>query len=141
MSAVLSRPASSLDLMGIDSPGRLRRALSRLTSSTEELEAEELEHEAVRSGATCVRDIGDREKASVCGTLRTVTLRPRGGVPALEAELYDGSGMLALVWLGRRRIPGIDPGRGLVVEGRVMMSDGRRVMFNPRYRLRPAAGE
>ena len=30
--------------------------------------------------------------SSCSGSLRTVTLRPRGGVPALEAELYDGSG-------------------------------------------------
>ena len=122
--------------MGIDSPGRLRRALSRLTSSTEELEAEELEHEAVRSGATCVRDIGDREKASVCGTLRTVTLRPRGGVPALEAELYDGTSVLTVIWLGRRRIVGIEPGRAIEVQGRIGRQDRARVMFNPRYELR-----
>ena len=53
------------------------------------------------------------------GTLRTVTLRPRGGVPALEAELYDGSGTIVLVWLGRRRITGIEPGRSIQVIGRL----------------------
>ena len=50
---------------------------------------------------------------------RTVTLRPRGGVPALEAELYDGSGSISVVWLGRRRIGGIAPGRGIRVVGRI----------------------
>ena len=44
------------------------------------------------------------------GTLRTVTLRPRGGVPALEAELDDGTGVIIVVWLGRRRIAGIGAG-------------------------------
>jgi hypothetical protein len=131
----------SLTGMGTDSGGRLRRALSRFASTTEDIEAEELQQEAASRGATSVCDIADRQRAAVCGTLRAVTLRPRGRVPALEAEVYDGSGALTLIWMGRRRIPGIDCGRGIVVEGRVMMSEGRKVMFNPRYRLRPVAGE
>ncbi len=40
------------------------------------------------------------------GTLRTVTVRPRGNSPTLQAELWDGSGSLTLVWLGRREHPG-----------------------------------
>jgi hypothetical protein len=71
------------------------------------------------------------------GTLRTVTLRPRGGVPALEADLVDGTGVLTLIWLGRRRITAIDPGRSLRVEGRISIQDGLRVMYNPRYELLP----
>ena len=62
--------------------------------------------------------------------------RPRGGVPALEAELYDGSALITLVWLGRRRIAGIEPGRQIKVVGRVGVQDRVRVMFNPRYELR-----
>ncbi len=65
-----------------------------------------------------------------------MTLRPRGGVPALEAELFDGSGILTLVWLGRRRIAGIEPGRALQVQGRIGVHDETRLMFNPRYDLR-----
>ena len=65
-----------------------------------------------RPGWSPIADAPDREKVVVQGTLKTVTLRPRGGVPALEAELYDGSGSISVVWLGRRRIGGIAPGRG-----------------------------
>jgi hypothetical protein len=68
--------------------------------------------------------------------LRTVTLRPRGGVPALEAVLFDGTGSLTLIWLGRRRIAGIEPGRAIRVEGRVGVHEDGCVMFNPRYDLR-----
>lgn len=75
----------------------------------------------------------------MAGTLRTVTLRPRGGNPALEAELYDGTGVVNLVWLGRRRIAGIEPGRKLRAEGLVSVQDGRKVIFNPRYELRGSA--
>ena len=65
-----------------------------------------------------------------------MTLRPRGGVPALEAELYDGSALITLVWLGRRRIAGIEAGRAIKVVGRVGTQNKVRVMFNPRYELR-----
>jgi hypothetical protein len=120
--------------------GRFRRLLDRFVASREELEAQELQEDAQEVGGTPIRRCQDREEVTVSGTLRTVTLRPRAGVPALEAELYDGSGTLAVVWLGRRQIVGVEPGRSMVVHGRVAINEGRRVMFNPRYELRPVGG-
>lgn len=114
----------------------LRRFLRRLTSSKAELEAEDLQKSSGEEGATPIAVCVERKRARVAGTLRTVTLRPRGGAPALEAELYDGSDMINLVWLGRRKIVGIEPGRRLRAEGLVSLQDGRKVMFNPRYELR-----
>lgn len=126
--------------MSVDSPGRFRRVLAKLASSDVQLEAEQLQQACVGVGATPVADLPDRECRVVMGSLRTVTLRPRAGVPALVAELYDGSGTVSLVWLGRRRIPGIDPGRSITATGRVTFPDGRPVIFNPRYELRPSGG-
>jgi hypothetical protein len=117
-------------------PGGLRRFLRRLASSKAELEAEDLQKRTDDEGATPIVGCPQRRRVCVAGTLRTVTLRPRGGAPALEAELYDGTDVINLVWLGRRRIAGIDPGRRLRAEGLVSMQDGRKVMFNPRYELR-----
>jgi hypothetical protein len=114
----------------------LRGFLRRLTSSKAELEAEDLQRATGAEGATPIRACAARRRACVAGTLRTVTLRPRGGAPALEAELYDGSDVINLVWLGRRRIGGIEPGRLVRAEGLVSVQDGRKVMFNPRYELR-----
>ncbi|WP_084339001.1 OB-fold nucleic acid binding domain-containing protein [Actinomadura oligospora] len=119
-------------------PGGLRRFLRRMASSKEELEAEELQRSTGEEGATPITACTARQRACVAGTLRTVTLRPRGGAPALEAELYDGTDVVNLVWLGRRKIAGIDPGRRLRAEGFVSVQDGRKVMFNPRYELRGA---
>ncbi|MFC4052119.1 OB-fold nucleic acid binding domain-containing protein [Actinomadura syzygii] len=116
--------------------GGLRRFLRRMASSTAELEAEELQRTSGDEGATPITECGERTRHCVAGTLRTVTLRPRGGAPALEAELYDGTDVISLVWLGRRKIAGIDPGRMLRAEGLVSVQDGRKVMFNPRYELR-----
>ena len=67
-------------------------------------------------------------------------VRPRAGVPALVAELYDGTGSLSVVWLGRRQIAGVEPGRRMRVEGMVTESDGRPVLFNPRYELVATGG-
>ena len=117
----------------------LRAFIRRLTSSKAELEAEELLRTSDSEGATPIKSCAERRRACVAGTLRTVTLRPRGGAPAIEAELYDGSDVIDLVWLGRRRITGIDPGRIVRAEGLVSVQDGRKVMFNPRYELRGSA--
>jgi len=119
--------------------GGLRSFLRRLATTKEELEAQELQKSTDEEGATPISRCGERRRAQVAGTLRTVTLRPRGGAPALEAELYDGSDVVNLVWLGRRRIAGIEPGRRLRAEGLVSVQDGRKVIFNPRYELRGSA--
>ena len=115
--------------------GALRRGLSRWASHSHE-EARELRRTAERDGLVTIADAPDRERVTVQGTLRTVTLRPRGGVPALEAELYDGSGTILVIWLGRRRIAGIFPGRLIRVEGRIGLHNESRIMYNPRYELR-----
>jgi hypothetical protein len=115
--------------------------LGRLSSSQQDLESEELQEDSQASGCTRISDCTDRQIVKVTGTLRTVTLRPRAGVPALEAELFDGTAPLDVVWLGRRSIVGIEPGRKLIASGRIAMSHGRRVLFNPKYELRPLGKE
>jgi hypothetical protein len=121
------------------SKGKLRRTISHWANPGD-LDAHHLRKEYARSGKSGVRPIAeapDREKVTLRGALRTVTLRPRGGVPALEAELNDGSGVITVVWLGRRRIAGIEPGRAIEVQGRIGAHEGVRIMYNPRYELIP----
>jgi DNA/RNA endonuclease YhcR with UshA esterase domain len=120
--------------------GRFRRALRRLTAEDDELEAEALASRAGDLGACAIADAPVRTPVCVHGTLQSVTLRPRGGVPALEAELYDGTATVYVVWLGRRRIEGIRAGASMVVEGRLAESGGRRTIYNPAYRLLPQRG-
>jgi hypothetical protein len=120
-----------------DKPGRLRRALHRLTADEDDLQAEDLQVEVAQAGATAVARCSLGGEVCVAGTLRTVVLRPLAGTPTLEAELYDGSGAVTLVFLGRRRIRGIEPGRALVARGRLTRQDGRPTLYNPAYELRP----
>ncbi len=118
------------------SKGRLRRAIDRW-ADTEDHEARELRVTYERGDVVSIADAPDRSDVRLRGTLKTVTLRPRGGVPALEAELYDGTAVVTVIWLGRRRIAGITPGRSLQVQGRIGLHDGQRVLYNPRYELIP----
>lgn len=116
--------------------GRLRKSLSSWADNSAE-HARDLRRTYARAEVDSIAEAADRIPVTLRGTLRTVTLRPRGGVPALEAELYDGSGAITVIWLGRRRIAGIGPGRSIQVSGRIGVHDHQRVMYNPRYELIP----
>jgi hypothetical protein len=111
------------------------RFLRKFSASPAELEADELDTERQVQRCQQINGITDREVVTLYGELKNVSLAPRAGTPSLEASLYDGSGVVTLVWLGRRKITGIKPGAGLVVWGRVSCQDGQRVIYNPRYEL------
>jgi hypothetical protein len=44
-------------------------------------------------------------------------------------------GRLRVIWLGRRRVPGIDAGTEVRLEGMLTVRDGVPTMFNPRYEI------
>lgn len=117
--------------------GRLKRALSRLTAPADELEAQDLQQSTALAGATSLSQCTNKGMVCVAGVVKHVVLRPRAGVPTLEAELYDGTGSVTLVFLGRRRIRGVDPGRSLIARGRLTTHEGRQTLYNPAYELRP----
>jgi hypothetical protein len=120
--------------------GRLRRAVRRLASSDSALEADDLQQQVEADrGAAPVSACKERSQVTVLGTVRSLTLRPRAGTPTLEVELYDGSGSVTLIWLGRREIAGLTPGRQVRATGRITSDGARRVIFNPRYELVLAA--
>jgi amino acid transporter len=124
-------------------PYQLRSAGQIAVPWTERLQADELKAHVANVRATPIADIADaadRDRTEAAGTLRAVTVRPLGSSPTLQADLWDGSGSLSLVWLGRRSIPGIEPGRKILVRGRVTRIRGVPTMYNPLYELR-APGE
>jgi len=113
----------------------LRRRINRLTADETELEAEQLQHQVQVVGAEKVSACRERDSVCVAGTIRSVTLKSVAGSPSLEAEVYDGSGSIVAVFLGRRRIPGIEAGRSIKLHGRLTTQDHRQTIFNPRYEL------
>lgn len=121
--------------MSTPSTSRFRSALARMVAPQHQVHAEEEHERAAGMGGMPIADLTNRSRATICGTLRSVTLRPRAGTPALEALLYDGTGVVRVIWLGRRQIVGIEPGRRIRIEGMVSDCDGEPSVFNPRYEL------
>lgn len=118
-----------------DAHGFWQRTRARLSSTQQDREDAELKAGAEQAGCQGIASHTDRDRCTLHGTLRHVTLRPHGGIVALEAELYDGTGTVTLVWLGRRHIAGIEAGRQLSVTGRLSCAEGKRTLYNPRYEL------
>jgi hypothetical protein len=117
----------------------LRSMLRKLTAPLEELDAEELRAGSQAAGCTPCQELKRGDMVAVTGRLRTVVYTPRTTLPTLEADLYDGSDVVTLVFLGRRHIAGIEPGRTLTARGRVAIRDDRKVIYNPYYELEPHA--
>ena len=94
-------------------------------------------------GTTPIGEAQWRTRVRVAGRIKSVRVQPRAGTSNLECILADDSGKLLLVFQGRRRIPGIQPGARLVVEGMVGDWARRQAILNPDYELiaGPEAGE
>lgn len=115
----------------------LGKVTDKLTKSDDVLESDDLQATSRKLGATPICDAADRSIASCCGTVRSISLRPRSdSVPAMVADLDDGSRTMNLVWLGRRKIAGIEPGTYLKVTGRITYIKGTPTIFNPSYEIK-----
>lgn len=76
-----------------------------------------------------------RTYARVTGRIVWVEVEPSDAAPRLTARVEDASGRLDAVFMGRRIIPGIEPGRTVILEGRVSEAQSTLVIYNPRYEL------
>jgi amino acid transporter len=72
------------------------------------------------------------------GRIRSVESSSIAASPAYRAELCDESGGVTLLFYGRRKIEGLDPGALVRVEGRVGERHGYLAMANPSYQILPS---
>ena len=116
--------------------GYLRRLTRRLTEDPEQLDVEELTEEAANTGAQKAVDCQRGQEVTMVGTLRSVEANAKGCAGGIKAELFDGTEAVMLVWLGQRRIPGIESGRTLRVHGRMgKLENGTKAIYNPHYEI------
>lgn len=116
--------------------GYLRRLTRRLTEDPQQRDVEELHDEALTTGAMRAVDCTRGQEVTMVGTLRCVETGGKGCSSGVRAELFDGTGTVTLVWLGQRRIPGIESGRTLRVHGRLgKLENGGKAIYNPRYEI------
>ncbi len=86
-------------------------------------------------GTVPIAGVRARQRSRVAGRVRSVRVQPRAGISSLECTLVDESGQLLLVFLGRRVVPGIEPGARLVAEGMVGERNRRPAMLDPSYQI------
>jgi len=116
--------------------GYLRRLTRRLTEAPEQLDVEELSDDAANTGASKAIDCQRGQEVTMVGLLRSVECNGKGCAGGVKAELFDGTDTVMLVWLGQRRIPGIESGRTLKVHGRVgKLDNGTKAIYNPHYEI------
>jgi amino acid transporter len=87
------------------------------------------------TGTVPIRDVKFRERARVAGRIRSLRVQTAKGTSNLECEVTDDTGNLLLVFQGRPKIPGIEPGARLIVEGMVGSWRHRLAILNPDYEL------
>ena len=116
-------------------PVGMKSYLARLSKPTELIDQERLDAWCATAGCTRFDRIELRRPARLAGEVRSIRIVPRAGADALEATLSDGRSTVTAVFLGRRKINGISPGRRLFLEGVVTCDGGSRVIYNPLYEL------
>jgi hypothetical protein len=84
---------------------------------------------------TPIGNIEWRKRAQVQGRVTSIKAAPRGSAPVLEVEIWDETGGVALQFLGRRDIAGLEVGSQLRAEGMVGEVEGSMVILNPSYEL------
>ena len=119
----------------------IEKWFSKFVVSNHELDAIELREELEQKGADAIADVELGKVTSHTGKIRSIVFRPEKAVPALEAEIFDGTGFIVVIWLGRRRIQGIKPGVSISVSGRLVDVEGRLTMYNPKYSIIAKGGE
>src|SRR5690606_34889590 len=81
--------------------GYLRRLTRRLTEDIEELDAEEMAESSHSTGALPVVECARGQEVTMYGRLRSVESCSRAAAAVVEAEFFDGTDSIQLVWIGR----------------------------------------
>jgi len=118
--------------MGVIDP--FRRFFRRMAESDEQRYAEEILAWAQRvPGSVRIAEAQPRSRVRLAGVVRRITVRPLEGNESLEAILFDGTGEVTVMWMGRRAIRGLSLGTHLIVEGLLAEQRGERRLVNPTF--------
>lgn len=121
----------------------LSRYKNRINEPPEEFESRALhEWSSGLDGVTSICALEPRSHVKTAGVVQSIRLTPGATAPTLEVTIFDGTGEVMGVWLGRKRIPGIDLGSQIVFTGTTCECRGvtgrqRLQIVNPSYDLQP----
>ncbi|HEY3722073.1 MAG TPA: OB-fold nucleic acid binding domain-containing protein [Acidimicrobiia bacterium] len=116
----------------------LRKLVDRVTKGVEESDREALAAFCDDlDGLVHLDQLPLRVPVRFGGEITSVRIVPRAGAPALEVTISDGRGSVVAVFLGRRKIAAMKPGRRLIAEGVATARGPERLVYNPWYRFIP----
>lgn len=113
----------------------LKKFVERLTKPVDALDREALTEYCDEHAFDPMDQLVPRRPVRVGGEVRSIRIVPRAGAPALEVTVSDGRGQVVAVFLGRRAIAGLTPGRRIVLHGVVAVQGNRALLFNPAYEI------
>src|SRR3954469_5660640 len=113
------------------------RARKKLSSSAADLDRARLQDRYNGLDFTHIEECPRRVPVRIGGEGQGIRVVPRSGSPSLEVTVTDGTGRAVAAFLGRRSLPGVVPGRSIVIEGVGRDEDGRTVILNPAYTILP----
>ncbi len=85
-------------------------------------------------GLTSIGSAAARELVTIEGRIKLVQVGTIAG-KSLEAQVFDDTGGIRLLFFGRTRIAGVEPGTLVRASGRVGEYKGHLALANPRYEL------
>ena len=118
----------------------LRKFVEKFTKPVDEQDREQLVTWCTAHGGTPMDGLQLRQPVRIVGEVRSVRIVPRAGAASLEATVQDGRGAVTAVFLGRRKIAGLSPGRRVLLEGvvsghRDVNNAHDQLIYNPVYQL------
>lgn len=121
--------------MTIQKRNFFKKIIKNFIQPNNQLIARKLSQEAIKSGSTLIQDLKRGQIIQVSGMINSTTTRPQKSVPAYEIEIFDGSGFINVIWLGRSVVIGVTPGKYIEVKGRITFLSSRPTIYNPLYTL------
>ena len=112
-----------------------KKMVEWLTKPIDKIDRQELSQYCDLHQFQAMDHLAPRQSVQVGGEVRAVRIVPRAGAPALEVTLSDGRGQVVAVFLGRRKIAGLSPGRRVAVRGVIANDGNRSIVFNPVYEI------
>lgn len=118
----------------------MRRFGEKLAETPEQFHAQEIRGWCGEiPGVEQIAECRPRTKRRVAGVVESIKVIPRLETSTLEVEIYDGTDNIVGVWFGRRKIPGVDLGKRIILEGTIGTFGGTALkIINPSYEIVPA---
>lgn len=115
--------------MGIRSLGK------KLNADNREIDSQRLCERFKDFDFINIADTQCRTRTKIAGEIKRMRIKPRSGIPAVEIVINDGTGEATVIFSGRKRIPGVEHGKCIMVDGVPHRVGDRTVVLNPAYTL------